>query len=78
MNILKEITDEEFNELVVILAERMKNIIYIKAETRSREILTELRDYTELDSNSSLKVQFDIHFLINDALEIIGSIRRKT
>ena len=72
------VTDEEFEILVQEIAERLKDLIYMNAESQVRECLTKLRDriLTE-DPHSEIIINVEFTLPFNDLRQIIGRMRRQ-
>jgi len=70
------LTKSEREAIIKELAERMKDIIYINAEKRAEETLNEILSMN-LKPNDPITIDYNIQFIFNDILQILGRIRRK-
>lgn len=74
---LPKLTDEEFEALVPIIAERMKNVVFMNAKQRAREAIEAIKlEWESAESEDSFRIEYKMKLKINDLLEIVGGIRR--
>jgi len=70
-----KLTPEEKEAIITELAERMKDIIYMNAREKAEEALDQiLKD--DLHPNDTIDITYNIRFVFNDILQILGRIRR--
>lgn len=73
---INDLTKSEFILVRDALSERMKNIVYMKADEYANEVLIYLRD-KNFGAGDDLTISYDVIFCFGDILEIIGGSRRK-
>lgn len=76
MNYLKELTPEEKEGVINVLAERMKDVIFANAQDRARQILQEIIDL-KVKRNDTITFHYKINMLGNDVIEAIGAVKRR-
>lgn len=70
-----KLTPEEKNAIITELAERMKDIIYMNAREKAEEALDQILE-DSLSPNDIIDIDYNIRFVFNDILQILGRIRR--
>ena len=71
-----KLTPEEKNAIITELAERMKDIVYMNAREKAEEALNDILE--DIPSpNDIIEIDYNIRFVFNDILQILGRIRRK-
>jgi len=70
------LTEDEKKALIKELAERMKDIVYMNAESRAQATINSLLE-VELEPSDPIKINYKFNFVFNDILQILGRIRRK-
>jgi hypothetical protein len=70
-------TKKEMKVLKRIIAERMKNLVYMKAEYYADSVLNSVLKYSSFEKGEDeIKFVYKMNFLVNDFIEILGGIRR--
>ena len=70
-----ELTEQEFGEVVREITQRIKDMIYMNLERRVRKTLRDLLK-ANLDINDSITFEWKIEFIFGDIVQIGGRIRR--
>jgi len=70
-----DLSEEEFDEVVREIAERVKDLIYMNLEERIRETLRDILK-REFDENDSITFKWVLKILFNDIVQIVGRLRR--
>jgi len=69
------LTEEEKQAIIVELAQRMKDLVYMNAEEKAEEIIDKI-----LKSNphphTKFRINYTFEFMLNDIIQIVGRIRR--
>jgi len=71
-----ELTEQEFEELVNELSERIKDVIYMNLKGRLRNEVKKIFK-AELETNSSIELTWALHLVFGDIEQIVGRLRRK-
>ena len=74
--ILSELPKEEFDTAVTEMAERLKDLVYMKAESVIKQAVGSIMN-NKLSGNYSIVVDYEQSFVVNDLLQIIGEKRRR-
>lgn len=69
-------SDDEKTACIEWVAETLKNHIYMTAIDKSEEALIQLAGMT-LGQHDLIEINFEINFVINDLLVVVGGMRRK-
>jgi len=71
-----QLTKEEKELVINELAERMKDMVYMNAKVKAREVVEQaLR--MKLNSDEKVVVTYEFEFVFNDIIQIVGRRRRK-
>ena len=76
-NILKEISAREFDLVVKEIAKRTKNIVFMNAEQKTRDVLKTILEKDVIGKDEQFISQFNVGIDLGEIEEIIGGIRRK-
>ena len=73
-----KITEEEYNQIIQELVERLRDLIYINAEAKINEIMPQSY-FENLDwkKGDNLEIDYNFQIVVNDLIQILGRIRRK-
>lgn len=74
---LSYLSQDEYNEVAKELGERIKNSIYMLADIKAREALIQLQDLDSVTGEDQIHINFDMVFVWQDIVEIVGGFRRK-
>jgi hypothetical protein len=80
LEILTSISDKEKEYIKHELAKRFLNIKYALAYNNAEEAIETIEDMIDtgfVKKNDKISFNFNVEFLINDVLEIVGGLRRK-
>jgi len=74
-----KLTQQEKEAVIDEIAERLKDVVYMRARDRAEEILEllledEMKEY--LKPTTPIEINYKIQFLWADILQIIGRLRR--
>lgn len=58
------------------LTERLKDIVYMKASEGAKKFIDTLENIDFEDGNEKITFTYEIEFIVNDLLQIIGRERR--
>lgn len=75
------LTEAEFEALVVMMAERLKNVVYATADANAREVLDQMRfqpgtRFHRANRDRNITLTFTITLVENDLAEIVAGLRR--
>ena len=73
---LSQLTNDELDEVIRILSERMQNSLEMVVESRVAEALSLLTD-KDIRERDTVTIQMDMVFVWMDILEIVGGYRRR-
>ena len=75
-NFHEDFTEEELEAVKKIMAERIKNYVFMTAEEKAKGLIDGFEKFyfTEIDT---ISIVFEMNFVFADALEILGGLRRK-
>jgi len=71
-----KLTPEEKNILITELAERMKDLVYMRAKDKAKEVTEKLLK-TDLNPEDEIIINYRMEMVGTDILQIIGRIRRQ-
>jgi hypothetical protein len=72
---LKDIVEEHKEEVIVGIAERMKNAVFEHALERAKDVYNEWQEI-EVDSTTDFNATYTIGMSFGDMIEIIGRNKR--
>jgi len=77
-----KLTPEEKEAIITEIAERLKDVVYMKARQRAEEVLNYLLACCEasdepINPNDPIEIIFRVEFLWNDILQVLGRLGRK-
>jgi len=71
-----KLTSEEKNILITELAERMKDLVYMRAKDKAKEVTEKLLK-TDFNPEDKIIINYQVEMVGTDILQILGRIRRK-
>ena len=74
---LAEIIGDHKDVVISELAERMRDIIYMTAEEKAREIVKSLEGVL-MNGEDTIDVEYEFSFVVNDIFQIVGRAERES
>ena len=76
-NFLRELSDEDYNKVCMILGERIRNVVFMAADKRAKKLLDEIKKYKSFEADEQITITYNVNFLLNDIVEIVGGIKHE-
>ena len=70
-----KLTEEELNEVVKEIAERIKDMAYMNLENRVRDVVGKILG-VDVDEDDKLTFEWKVTMVVGDILQIVGRKRR--
>lgn len=74
--VFKSLTKKEREIVIETMAERIKNVVFMKAKNKAEQVINVAFKTHSLEEDSRLHMKYTITFVVTDLLEIVGGIRR--
>lgn len=71
-----ELNNDEYNGLIIEIAERMKDIVYMQAMDQARKVVDEYVGCI-IHSEDTIDITYKITMCCGDFIQILGGKRRK-
>lgn len=72
-----KITDEEYNQIIKEMSNRLVDLAYLKGEKTIGKAFPKKLLEGFLGKGDSVEVNYSVQLLVNDLYQILGRIRRK-
>jgi len=70
------LTEQEFKEVVKEIVERVKDIVYMNLENKTKQSLQDILK-GKINPDESIRITWEVEFIFNDIVQIVGRLRRK-
>ncbi len=73
---IEDFSDSEIEEVKSVLAERLKDLIFMNVKEKVGEVIEELKS-TGLSEIDTINIKYTFELIGGDILQIVGRVRRK-
>lgn len=73
-----KITKEEAKALQTEIAERLRDVVYGRADYQAKKVVEQIGRYPDnMDSATPVEINFTVNMCVGDLMQIVSRVRRK-